>query len=684
GSTSAAGQAPTPANTLPLIDLLVALEQHATHLPTPLPTDHPIPLPHGLPTRLEVPRELVKAGRYQPRTSFDETELEELAASIKEHGILNPLIVFASERGDLELIAGERRLRAAALAGLSFVPVEIRSSTLAQIAEIAGIDNLQRANLSRLEEGRYYNRLIDELQISENALATRLGKNRSHIQQCRAIASAASEVAIALDSGAITFSQARAIAQAAPGDPKSQKAAVLKIAAMTKQGRRVTEADARQAAETVVLANAKASLAALGWGVHEAYAYTLIWAPSEKPRQWTGVEIIEAIAQQRTPSATPPSAMADKTQIDILTFRHQVDKNHAPWIGLHKDWNQLPVFHAPSELAPLVAAIQRDIDAIVARYAAAGWTLTATAQFGDGHFEATGVNGGYRSMYGWKEAEQYVKQIETGTVEDAPALRAASYKQPARAMIACDQCKKKEEGLQTRHIQNRWLCDVCAAPVLAAQQARLATEELRIEQAIGDWLRSAPAGALPLIVGTLGGDTLDEDMDAGTVITHCARYILASIDEAGEDDDLAEDAPSVAALLGLLPRSTPHAGQAPEVAPALPADVVARASREPAPLRPESPAAQPADFLGDIDVTITRPLDPIRADVEAISDWTMIDGWSRDCTRAKLGDLADLRKRLDAFADAPDVVDDAFDDLSAEIGELELLISEWLPVEASV
>lgn len=496
---------------------------------------------------------LVERGRYQPRSAFDQAEIEEMAASIREHGVINPVVVFVNERGRYELIAGERRMRAATLAGLTDVPARIIEADLPTIHELSLFENIQRANLSAIEEGRGFERIIQEMGISENALAKRLGKNRAYIQQRRSIATAAPEVVAALDSGAITFSQARAIATAAPGDEKAQEAAVMEMAELTKRGRRTTEADARQAAEKVVLAKAKAGLEVLGWMVDQGYSYTLIWAPGEKPRVWTGAEISEAVANGRKPRSAQPTAVVDPAMLKLLEFHHRVEKNKIPWIGLFKDYNEVPTFYAPSEVVPIAEQIRAEVDALIAHYAAQGWALTAEPRYSDGYFVAKGTNGGYRVIYGWKEAGQIIAQIETGEVKDEPAAATQptaatpTYRQPS--YLKCSSCKQNAPG-GLRYLDNQPLCKDCAAPILAAQQAREAEAAMRIDLAIGEWLRQAPAGALPLIAGTLGGDALDEEMDAATIITHTARYFLSYLDDAGEDDDLTEDAPSVAALLG--------------------------------------------------------------------------------------------------------------------------------------
>lgn len=117
---------------------------------------------------------------YQPRQVFDETALDELASSIKEHGVFQPIIVKKSIKG-YEIIAGERRYRASKKAGLTKIPAIIRSFTDEQMMEIALLENLQRENLNAVEEAKAYQSLIDNLHITQEELSRRVGKSRSHI-----------------------------------------------------------------------------------------------------------------------------------------------------------------------------------------------------------------------------------------------------------------------------------------------------------------------------------------------------------------------------------------------------------------------------------------------------------------------------------------------------------------------
>ena len=130
------------------------------------------------PTEVDV--DAIVPGPMQPRTHFDEGSLEGLADSIRTHGIVQPLLV--RRQGDrYELIAGERRWRAARLAGLSKVPVVIREVPDKDLLEIALVENIQRENLNPIEEAQAYSRLIENVGLTQEALAARVGRDRSYI-----------------------------------------------------------------------------------------------------------------------------------------------------------------------------------------------------------------------------------------------------------------------------------------------------------------------------------------------------------------------------------------------------------------------------------------------------------------------------------------------------------------------
>lgn len=117
---------------------------------------------------------------YQPRKVFKDEALNELAASIKEHGVIQPIIVKRSIKG-YEIIAGERRVRASKLVGLEKIPAIIRQFTDEQMMEIALLENLQRENLSAIEEAYAYKSMLEKLNLTQDELAKKVGKSRSHI-----------------------------------------------------------------------------------------------------------------------------------------------------------------------------------------------------------------------------------------------------------------------------------------------------------------------------------------------------------------------------------------------------------------------------------------------------------------------------------------------------------------------
>ena len=129
---------------------------------------------------IEIPLEELRPNPYQPRKKFDDEKLGELAESIKEHGVFQPIIVKKSIKG-YEIIAGERRFRASKLAGLTKIPAIIRNFTDEQMMEIALLENLQRENLNAIEEALAYKAMIEKLALTQEALAKKVGKSRTHI-----------------------------------------------------------------------------------------------------------------------------------------------------------------------------------------------------------------------------------------------------------------------------------------------------------------------------------------------------------------------------------------------------------------------------------------------------------------------------------------------------------------------
>ena len=153
---------------------------------------------------------LIDVNPHQPRTDFDEESLKELAASIKKHGVLQPLVV--SPKDDhYELIAGERRLRASKIAGLDEVPVIVRDATDHEKLEVAIIENVQRTDLNPVEEAISYRKLIEEFNYSQDQAADAVGKSRSTVANKIRLLSLSTEIKRALRDGKITEGHAKAL-----------------------------------------------------------------------------------------------------------------------------------------------------------------------------------------------------------------------------------------------------------------------------------------------------------------------------------------------------------------------------------------------------------------------------------------------------------------------------------------
>jgi ParB family chromosome partitioning protein len=159
----------------------------------------------------EVPVAQIAANPRQPRAAIDEEELQGLADSIREHGILQPLVVSQDPSGGYTLIAGERRLRAARLAGLETVPAIIRQASEQQRLELALIENVQRADLTPLETAEAYHHLIDEFGLTHEEVAARVGKSRESVTNTHRLVKLPAEVKQGLAEGQISEGHARAL-----------------------------------------------------------------------------------------------------------------------------------------------------------------------------------------------------------------------------------------------------------------------------------------------------------------------------------------------------------------------------------------------------------------------------------------------------------------------------------------
>jgi ParB family chromosome partitioning protein len=170
---------------------------------------------------LEVETEKIVSNPHQPRFGFDEEKIKELAQSIKNHGIIQPLVV--SQKGSgYELIAGERRLQAAKLAGLAKVPVIVREAEEKEKLELAVVENVQRHDLNAIEEARAYKKLYDEFQMGQEEVADMVGKSRSAVTNKIRLLGLPIEIQKALIAGKISEGHAKSIL--ALPNPEKQRA----------------------------------------------------------------------------------------------------------------------------------------------------------------------------------------------------------------------------------------------------------------------------------------------------------------------------------------------------------------------------------------------------------------------------------------------------------------------------
>jgi ParB family chromosome partitioning protein len=179
---------------------------------------------------LEIDIDLVEANARQPRLQMDEAKLDELARSIKEHGVIQPILVQAIDAGRYRIIAGERRWRAAQRAGLLKVPVVVRDLAAdagQEQLQLALIENIQREDLSPLDEAAAYQRLAEEFGLTQDEIAAAVGKDRSSVANYIRLLKLADEVRSDLASGALAVGHARALLALA--DPALQRQASREV-----------------------------------------------------------------------------------------------------------------------------------------------------------------------------------------------------------------------------------------------------------------------------------------------------------------------------------------------------------------------------------------------------------------------------------------------------------------------
>ena len=167
--------------------------------------------PSGSSAINEIAIHLIKPNPDQPRTNFNEEALEELATAIREHGIIQPLTVRAADAGTYMIISGERRFRAAKLAGLESVPAYVRTANDSQITEMALIENIQREDLNAIEIALTFRKLIDQYELTQERLSERIGKKRATIANFLRLLKLPAEVQLGLRDKTVDMGHARAL-----------------------------------------------------------------------------------------------------------------------------------------------------------------------------------------------------------------------------------------------------------------------------------------------------------------------------------------------------------------------------------------------------------------------------------------------------------------------------------------
>lgn len=204
-----------------------------------------------------VPLANIRANPRQPRKEFDESSLKDLAASIKNQGVLQPILVEEIAPGEYSIVAGERRYRASKLAGMETIPVLVKDFTDLQRLEVSLIENIQRENLNPIEEAKAYAYLIQEAGITQEELATRVGKKRSTISNSMRLLQLTATMQNDLLSGKFTAGQARALLSVVnPADREILYRTVLEkdlsvrateqLASQFNQGKRVAYQDKKK------------------------------------------------------------------------------------------------------------------------------------------------------------------------------------------------------------------------------------------------------------------------------------------------------------------------------------------------------------------------------------------------------------------------------------------------------
>lgn len=196
-------------------------------------------LPRRMSGVAEIEIDSIDTNPYQPRTIFDEESLIELADSIKEIGIIQPITVRRSENGRYQLITGERRLRAVKIAGINKIPAYVREANDQNLLEMALVENIQREDLDAIEIAISYQRLIDECNLTQELLSQRVGKKRATVANYLRLLRLPAEIQLGIKDQKVSMGHARSLVNI--GDPKTQLKIYNKIVDQELSVRKVEE-----------------------------------------------------------------------------------------------------------------------------------------------------------------------------------------------------------------------------------------------------------------------------------------------------------------------------------------------------------------------------------------------------------------------------------------------------------
>lgn len=215
-----------------------------------------------------MPIELMRASPNNPRKHFSETDLEDLSKSIRDKGLLQPIVVRPLSQGDYEIVAGERRWRAAQRAGIHDVPVLIRELSDGEALEIALIENIQRADLNPLEEARAYGLLLEQFSYTQQQLADSVGKSRSHIANTLRLLNLPESVRQQIEEGQLTAGHARALV--ATDSPQALADQIIKLGLSVREAEGLAREAAAPAKKPRVSPEKDADTKALEKGLSDA------------------------------------------------------------------------------------------------------------------------------------------------------------------------------------------------------------------------------------------------------------------------------------------------------------------------------------------------------------------------------------------------------------------------------